>query len=438
MADLAGLPTGQALHDAVAELLPIPRSLTGDGVRATLDLVGAQLPLTVHEVPTGTPALDWEVPREWRLRRATLTAPDGTVVADTDAHLLHVVGYSVGVDVELDRADLEAHLHSDPAQPDVIPYRTSYYAEDWGFCLPDRVRRGLPDGRYHARVDATLADGHLTYGEAVLPGTEPGEVLLTTHVCHPAMANDNASGIAVLAAIGAWLAARPSRRWTYRLLFLPGTIGALVWLSRHRDEVHRIVAGAVITGVGDRGRLTWKRSRRGDSLADRAVAAVLRDRGVDHQLLDFTPWGYDERQFASPGFDLPVGRLSRSVHGTYPEYHTSADDLDFVTPEALRGAAEVLADVVDVLERNRTWRNTQPYGEPQLGRRGLYPTIGGRTAQEQTLAMLWVLNQGDGTRDLVAVAERSGLPFATLADAADRLAAAGLLVPVDPAAATPP
>jgi aminopeptidase-like protein len=433
---------GADLHDAaqsrndrvlrrLTRVLPIARSLTGDGVRATLAVLAEELPIEVHEIASGTEVLDWTVPDEWNLRRATLTAPDGTVVADTDVHPLHVVGYSDPVELHIDRATLDAHLHSLPDRPDAIPYRTSYYHRTWGFCLPHRVREALPDGTYHARIDATLAPGALTLAELVIPGRTGRELLLTTHICHPAMANDNASGITVLAEVARELLARTEPlQHTVRCLFLPGSLGAITWLATHRDVVPRIAGGLVLTGLGDRGPLRYKRSRRGDTPIDRAAELVLAERGADlgSHVLEFSPYGYDERQFCSPGFDLAVGRLTRGVHGTFPEYHTSLDDLSFVDATQLDDAVGAVCTFVEVVDRDRTYVNLAPFGEPQLGRRGLYATVGGLVdARSVEMGLLWVLNQSDGTRSLVDIARRSGLPFRSIASAADALLTAGLL-----------
>ena len=422
--------TDGRLWQRVIDLYPIARSLTGDGVRATLARVASELPIEVHEIATGTAVLDWTIPDEWNLRRATLTAPDGRVVADTAVHALHVVGYSEPVDVRLDRAELEAHLFSLPDRPDAIPYRTSYYARSWGFCVSHRVRETLGPGNYHAHIDATLAPGALTYGELVLPGTEAREILLSTHACHPHMANDNTSGIAVLTELGLRLLARGPRRTGVRLLFAPGSLGAIAWLGTHRDVVSRIANGLVLTGLGNRGPLHYKRSQRSDTQTDRVAALVLGERGADlaDQMIDFSPYGYDERQYCSPGFDLAVGRLTRGLHGEYTEYHTSLDDLAFVDEAMLQDATDAVERFVDIIERDTTYTNLQPYGEPQLGRRGLYASIGGALdGRSVEMALLWVLNQSDGTRSLVDIATRSGLPFDAIARAADSLRAAGLL-----------
>ncbi|CUU58727.1 aminopeptidase-like domain-containing protein [Parafrankia irregularis] len=423
---------GHRLYDLVAALMPPMRSITGNGVRATLDLVRAalpaQVPLTVHEVPTGTPVLDWTIPREWNVAGARLIGPDGRVVLDAADNPLHLLGYSIPMRARMPLAELRHHLYSMPDRPDWVPYRTSYYNDAWGFCLTDRQLAALPDGEYQVEIDTSLTEGSLTYGEIVLPGTSDEEFLVTTHLCHPAMANDNSSGIAVAIELAAALAAR-TRRYTYRLLFIPGTIGSITWLALNPGVIGRIRHGLVLTGLGDRGAPTYKRSRRGDAIIDRATARALAETGRPHRIVDFSPYGYDERQFCSPGFDLPVGRFGRSQHGEYPEYHTSADNLEFVTPESLADSFSILRRTIEICEADRVWRNTSPYGEPQLGRRGLYRSIGATMNRASIeMGLLWVLNLADGTRGLLDIAERADLPFDAVANAADALAGVGLLV----------
>ncbi len=429
---------GAELHALAARLYPVPRSITGDGVRETLRIVGERIPLAVHEVPTGTSVLDWTVPREWNLREAYLADASGRRLVDTADLNLHVLGYSVPVRRRARLAELREHLFTLPDQPSLVPYRTSYYAERWGLCLSHDQLAALPeDEELEVVIDTTLADGSLSYGECVLEGTddEAGEVLVSCHVCHPSLANDNLSGITVATRLAELLAAVPHRH-TYRFVFVPGTIGAISWLARNEDAVERIRHGVVLTGVGDPGAPTYKRSRRGDATVDRAFAHALGQDGREHRLHDFSPWGYDERQYCSPGFDLPVGCLMRTPHGTYPQYHTSADDLSFITPEALGDTLDRVLAAFDVLERDAVLVNTSPYGEPQLGRRGLYGAIGGSAdKRERELAMLWVLNLSDGRHSLLDVADRSGMAFAVIADAAELLREHGLLAPGAPVAA---
>lgn len=370
--------------------------------------------------------LDWTVPREWTLRDAFIADAAGRRVVDVRASNLHVMSYSTPVDATMRLDELCPHLHSIPEHPTWIPYRTSYYAEAWGFCLTDEVLQHMDAGPYRVRIDSTLAAGSLTYGECILPGATDEEVILSAHVCHPSLANDNLSSIAIATFLASELAQR-EHRYTYRILFAPGTIGAIAWLAQHESALGRIRHGLTLACLGDRGPMTYKRTQRGTAPIDRAVAHVLTGRAPDAQLIDFVPYGYDERQFNSPGFDLPVGALSRTPYGQYPQYHTSADDLDFVSADALSDSLDVLRQVIYVLERDRTYINLFPKGEPQLGRRGLYPATGGPELARRQLAMLWVLNQSDGSHSLLDVAERSGMAIDELAEAAVALEARGLL-----------
>lgn len=406
-------------------LYPLPRSITGDGVRATLAALRTVVPLAVHEVPTGTAVLDWEVPPEWRVREAWVAGPDGRRIADFAVHNLHLVGYSRPFRGVLPLAALQEHLHSDPDRPDVIPYRTSYYADRWGFCLrhADRVR--LPPGDYTVCVDTELGPGSLSYGEFVHRGTGPGEAIVYTHTCHPSLANDNVSGMVVAAWLARFVAAAP-RRLTWRFVFGPGTIGSITWLARNAAVLPRVEAGFVLGLVGDAGPLRYKRSFGGRSPVDRAAAALLAA-GPPGTVTDFDPWGYDERQFGSPGFRLAVGRLTRSAEEGYPQYHSSADDLALLSGESLRGALEFAAGLVTLVDANRTLRSLAPYGEPQLGRRGLYRSLGGPPSADLQRALLWVLSLADGSHDVIDVVARSGLPAAAVLEACAALAGAGLL-----------
>ena len=425
--DSPGGNPGRELYELVAELYPICRSITGDGVRQTLEVVGRRIDLDVHEVPTGTQVLDWTVPREWNIRDAWVKDPSGRRVIDFQASNLHVVSYSVPVRATMPLAELKRHLFTLPEHPDWVPYRTSYYAEDWGFCASQRLVDSLPEGDYQVLIDSTLQDGHLTYGEHLLEGRTEEEVLISCHLCHPSLANDNLSGIAVATRL-AQLLGRSQPRYSYRFLFIPGTIGSITWLALHQGQIGRIRHGLVLACVGDPGRLIYKRSRRGNATIDRVMAHVLARSGRPHRIAEFEPYGYDERQFCSPGFNLPVGCLSRTPYAQYPEYHTSADDLGLVRPESLEDSLQVCWEAVTLLEANRSYLNLNPMGEPQLGRRGLYGSIGGRSdAEERQMAMLWVLNQSDGQHSLLDIAERSNLPFALIAETATTLEEAGLL-----------
>ncbi|WP_313528115.1 DUF4910 domain-containing protein [Shinella sp.] len=417
---------GDELHALVSRLFPIGRSITGEGVRRTLAILSEHVDLAVREVPTDTEVFDWAVPQEWTVRDAYVRAANGKVVVDLAASNLHLVGYSEPVARRMPLSELRSHIHTLPDQPDLIPYRTSYYSRSWGFCMAHRDYLALEEGDYDVFIDTTLAAGALTYGEAFLPGETEREVLLTAHICHPSLANDNCSGLAVLALVARALGRRRNR-FGYRFLFAPGTIGALCWLAANEAGLSRIDHGLVVSCVGDGGGPVYKRSRRGNAMIDRAMEGVRCD-GRTVTMLDFSPFGYDERQFCSPGFDLPVGLLQRSAFGTFPEYHTSADNLDFVRPEHLASSFRMIMDIIDVIETDRVPLNLSPKGEPQLGRRGLYSATGGhKTTSDITMAYLWVLNLADGSHSLLDIARRSGLPFSAIAAAATRLEECGLL-----------
>ncbi len=419
MTDASVADRGAILHSHVAALYPICRSITGAGLRATLHYIDARIGLTLTEVASGTPVLDWTIPPEWSVRGARLATLDGRTLVDFADHTLHLLSYSTPMHGVVRRAELERHLHSLPGQPELIPYRTAYYRPDWGFCLSHRQRDALTEDAYRVDIDTTLAPGSLTYGECVLPGEEAGEVLFSAHACHPSLANDNLAAIAVAIELARLLAAR-RRRFTYRFLFAPGTIGAIAWLAANRDAPARIRHGLVLSCLGDPAAPTYKQSRRGDAPIDRYAAHVLAGRG---RIMPFAPTGYDERQYGSPGFDLPVGCLMRSPGGSFPEYHTSADNAEFVRPAALADSLAVLLDIVALIEGDTCWRNTAPFGEPQLGRRGLYGD------ELDRMALLWLLNLSDGRHTLFDIAERAGRPFAAVAAAAAAAARAGLLVP---------
>ena len=423
-----GQDAGERMHALATELFPICRSITGDGVRETLREMGERIPITVHEVPSGTEVLDWTIPDEWNITDAYIAA-NGERLVDFRASNLHVVGYSEPVRATLSRAELEPHLHTFAGNPDWIPYRTSFYRRTWGFCLAENQLTRLGDGPYEVVIDSTLAPGALTYGECFLPGESDAEVLVSTHICHPSLANDNLSGIALVAELVAALEAG-DRRLSYRFLFIPGTIGSIAWLARNADVVQRVSAGFVVACVGDPGPLTYKRSRRGDALVDRAAAHVV-GRSANGRIFDFVPWGWDERQFNSPGFDLPIGCLTRSLEGEFAGYHSSGDDLQLIRPAHMEESLRAALAIVDVLEHDRRYRNLAPMGEPQLGRRGLYRGVGGPEPGSEQLAMLWVLNLSDGRHSLLDVAERSGLSFGEIALAADQLREGGLLAEVE-------
>jgi len=420
-------PDGTAMMRLAGELYPICRSITGDGVRRTLGVLKRHIPVEVTEVPTGTRVLDWTVPREWNIRGAHIARLDGTRVVDFADHNLHILQYSQPMDRVVPMAELQKHLHTMPDRPDWIPYRTSYSGETWGFCLTQRQRDAMTDASYRVVIDSTLADGHLTYGECTVPGATEDTVLLSCHVCHPSLANDNVAGMAVAAMLARHLlAARP--RLTYRFLFVPATVGSITWLARNEDTLGRVKHGLVLSCLGDAGGMTYKQSRRGNAEIDRIAAHVLKHDPTPHRIAPFIPYGYDERQYCSPGFDLPVGCLLRTPNGQYPEYHSSADNLSLLRADSLAHSLDVLKRIVQVIEGDGVYRNLSPKGEPQLGRRGLYSKTGGhRSVADDQMALLWVLNQADGTHSLLDTAERADLPFARIRAAADALAGVSLL-----------
>lgn len=412
---------GHELHALIAELYPICRSITGGGVRETLDRLKRLIPLAIHEVPSGTHVFDWTVPLEWNVRDAYVKNSQGERVIDFRMSNLHLVSYSEPVHEKMSLGALKEHLFTLPENPDWIPYRTTYYKRNWGFCLSHRQFLDLREGQYEVLVDTRLEPGHLTYGELYYPGETTDEVLISAHVCHPSLANDNLSGVSLAGFLARHISQAP-RRYSYRFLFIPGTIGAITWLSLNESRASRIKHGLVLAGVGDAGPLSYKKSRRGNTEIDRVAAHVLRKRDPKSQVLEFSPYGYDERQYCSPGFDLPVGRLSRTPHGTFPQYHTSADDLSFVRPEMLGESFSACVSILSILEKNRTYLNTNPKCEPQLGERGLYRTVGGSTNdQSEEMATLWILNFSDGHHSLLEIAEKSHLDFDVVQRSAERL-----------------
>jgi aminopeptidase-like protein len=451
---LAGAPAGGLLEDAgigeeifalAAEIYPICRSITGEGVRQTLAHLSRHIDLEVHEVPTGTEVFDWTIPREWTIRDAWINDAAGKRILDFKSCNLHVLNYSRPVRAKLPLDELKKHIFTLPGQPDLIPYRTSYYADNWGFCMAHDQLTALPDGIYEVVIDASLEDGSLTYGEYLHRGETEEEFLFSAHICHPSLANDNCSGLALLTHLAKRLAAVHTR-YSYRFLFAPGTIGAIAWLARNEHRVNRIRHGLVLSCVGDGGGPTYKKSRQGDTFIDRVMTHVLRHASASPTILDFLPYGYDERQYCSPGFNLPVGLFQRSQFGTFPEYHTSADNLEFIRPEHLASSYRMIVAALEIAEGDWRPRSTSPKCEPQLGRRGLYSTLGGdKDGPAKSMAFLWILNLADGRHSLLDIAERAKLPFEIVAEAARLLRESGLLVedssdtrPIAPTKGLPP
>lgn len=427
-AKAAASKCGSQMHSLMATLYPICRSITGEGVVQTLNLIKKEIPLTINMLPTGTKVFDWDIPREWNIRQAYIKNSKGEKILDFENSNLHVLNCSTPIDKSVTLAELKEHLYTLPEHPDWIPYRTSYYKEDWGFCMSHRQLQQLPEDLYDVFIDSSLKNGYLTYGEYYIPGERPEEVLISTRICHPSMCNDNLSGICVATYLVKELRRR-KLRYSYRFLFIPGTIGAIAWLSFNESIIHRIRHGLTVSLLGIGESFTYKRSRRGDTEIDQVVEAVLRATGSRHKVLKFSPYGDDERQFCSPGFNLPMGCLMRTPFEEYPEYHTSADNLELIDPDALDKSLSLLCQVVDVLEANKSFVNVLPKGEVHLGKRGLYHSVGGDpSGRGHQLALLWVLNYSDGHHSLLDISQASGISFETIIQAANELLAHKLLV----------
>jgi aminopeptidase-like protein len=414
------------MHQWATDLFPIARSLTGPGVRQTLAYLQKLVPeLTVQSVPSGTKAFDWTVPPEWTIRDAFIADEAGERVVDFRKSNLHVLGYSQPIEGWFSREELDKHLYSLPEMPTAVPYVTSYYAPRWGFCVSHEQRQRLGDARYFVKIDSELnPHGVLNYGEIVLPGESPSEVLLSTYVCHPSMGNNELSGPMVATALARWLAGCEKRRHTYRIIFIPETIGSIVYLSRNMEHLKRhLVAGFVLTCVGDERAYSYMPSREGNTLADRQA---FRDLGISPVNYSFLDRGSDERQYCSPGVDLPVCSIMRSKYGIYPEYHTSLDDLTLISQAGLEGALKVYQRAIELLEANRTYAAVTPC-EPQLGKRGLYPTTSTKTSGEQVRTMMNVLAYADGTSDLLTLAGTIGADALECAAIAEKLRSHDLL-----------
>ena len=422
------LEAGSGMFKLMGDLYPLCRSITGNGLRDSLRMIQRHIPLELHEVPTGTPVFDWNIPKEWNIRDGYVRAPNGEKIVDFQRSCLHVVNYSVPVRAKLPLAKLKEHLHSLPDHPDWVPYRTSYYKETWGFCLSQRTLESLEEGEYEAVIDSSLEDGNLTYGECHLKGATEDEVLISSHCCHPSLCNDNLSGMVLTTFLAKYLQTC-KLRYSYRFIFAPGTIGAITWLAQNESKTSRIKHGLVAACVGDKGKFKYKKSRRGDAEVDKAVVHALKHSGQDYAVSDFTPYDYDERQYCSPGFNLSVGSLTRTPHDAYAENHTSADNMDFVGPEYLAGSFQVYSNVLGILEQNKKYLNTNPKCEPRLGKRGLYGAFGGKKdANTYELAMQWTLNFSDGQHTLLDIADKSGFRFEVIKEAAFKLLEHNLLV----------
>jgi len=405
---------GGEIYDLMTDLFPIPRSTTGNGVRETLRRIGKIIPMDVHEVPTGTRVLDWVVPKEWNIKDAYVKNTKGERVIDYQKSNLHIVNTSMPVKKKMRLEELKEHLHTLPDRPDWIPYRYSHYNENWGFCLNYKDYIALEDDEYEVCIDSTLEDGSLTYGECYLPGEIEEEVLVSCHVCHPSLANDNLSGIAIATFLAQQLKTM-NHRYSYRFLFVPSTIGAITWLALNEANVDKIMHGLVLSCLGDPGNSTYKKSRRENAIIDRAMMQVLKHSGLNYEIREFAPYGYDERQFNSPGFNIPAGLFMRTPHDCYPQYHTSGDNLDLVKPDALADSYQKILSTFDILENEGVYVSQNQKGEAHLGRRGLYRQMSGQADERlDELPVLWVMNYSDGEHSLLDIAEKSGFEFARI------------------------
>lgn len=418
-----------SLYKLIERLYPICRSITGDGVRETLQIIKERIPLQILETPTGTKVFDWEVPKEWNINEAWIKNPNGEKIINFADSNLHVLNYSIPVDKKLSLDELKKHLHTLPEQPDLIPHKTSYFKKQWGFCLAHNQLMSLEEGTYHAYIDSTLEDGSLTHGELFIEGNKKEEVIISSHICHPSLCNDNLSGISIAVHLAEYLLEQQELNYSYRFLFIPATIGSINWLAHNEDEVKHIRYGLVLSCLGDPGEtMTYKKSRKGDAKIDLIVMKALTDSKGEFEVQDFSPSGYDERQFCSPAFDLPVGLLMRTPHGEFPEYHTSADNLEFIKPEALSDSLSKLESIIYMIENNRKYLNLNPKCEPNLGKRGLYKLTGGKTQYEvDQMAILWVLNLSDGKHTLLDISNRANLNFKKIKKAAEALGRVNLL-----------
>ncbi|MHC5769154.1 MAG: DUF4910 domain-containing protein [Nostoc sp.] len=415
------------IYQLISDLYPICRSITGDGFRESLKILQQYISLSVHEVPTGTEVFDWTVPNEWNIKDAYIKNSQGEKIVDFNNSNLHVVNYSIPIHKKISLQELKSHLFTLADYPNWIPYRTSYYKESWGFCLTHNQYLQLNDEEYEVCIDSSLQPGYLTYGEYYIPGDSTDEVLISCHACHPSLCNDNLSGIAIATFIAKYLS-QTTQRYSYRFLWIPGTIGSITWLALNEAKVNNIKHGLVLTCLGDAGNFTYKKSRRGDTEIDKVAAYVLKNSKQDHKIIDFFPYGYDERQYCSPGFNLAVGCFMRSPHGSFPEYHTSADDLNFVQPQYLAESFFQCHSMLYILNNNEIYYNKNPKCEPQLGKRGIYRAVGGnKDSGLNEMAILWVLNLSDGQHTLLDIAERSGMSFDVIKSAADTLLTHDLL-----------
>ena len=418
---------GNEMHDLMEKLYPICRSITGNGVRKTLSHIKEHIPIQIHEVPTETKVFDWTIPKEWNIKDAYIKNSKGEKIVDFKKSNLHILNYSIPIKKKIPLNELKKHLFTLPKHPDWIPYLTSYYNENWGFCITQKQYDQLPDDDYEVVIDSTLENGSLTFGEFYIKGKSEEEVLITCYICHPSLCNDNLSGTVLLTFLAKHLM-KFDLKYSYRFLFIPETIGAITWLSLNEKKISKIKHGLVATCVGDSGNSTYKKSRQGNAIIDKVVEKVLSESGQPYEIIDFFPSGSDERQFCSPAFDMPVGSLVRTLYGRFSQYHTSADNLDFVKPEYLQDSFSKYFKTVFILENNVTYLNLNPKCEPQLGRRGVYRSIGGqKDGGLNETAIFWILNLSDGNNSLLDISNKSGIEFDLIKNLSDELFSINLL-----------
>jgi aminopeptidase-like protein len=419
--------TGQEMFQLMTKLYPICRSITGNGVRQTLAEIKNHIDLKVSEIPTNKKVFDWTIPKEWNISDAYVLDPKGNKVVDFKKSNLHVVSYSVPISKKMPLEELKQHIHTLPDQPNTIPYLTSYYKDDWGICMTHNEFLKLQDGEYEVVIDSSLKDGSLTYGEFLIKGKTSEEILISCYICHPSMCNDNLSGVVLATALAKQLS-KIQMNYSVRFLFIPETIGAITWLTLNEKNLSKLKHGLVATCLGDPGVSTYKKTKHGKAEIDRTVEFVLKNSGKQYQILDFFPTGSDERQFCSPGFNLPVGSLMRTPYGRFPQYHTSDDNLEFVKAEFLADTYRKYLNTIFVLENNKKYLNLNPKCEPQLGKRGLYRQTGGqKTSKDSEAAMFWLLSFSDGSHDLIDISGKSGIQFEVLHDVALKLQESKLL-----------
>ena len=405
---------GNQMYKLINHLFPICRSITGDGVRKTLKILQSHIDLKIHEVPSGTKVFDWIIPDEWNIKDAYVKDENGKKVIDFKENNLHVVGYSEPFHGKVNLEELEKHLYSLPNQSDLIPYVTSYYERRWGFCVSENQRKKLKKGIYEVKIDSTLKSGSLTYADLIIKGQSQKEILFSTYICHPSLANNELSGPVVATFLAKYFLGEKNNYYTYRFVFTPETIGTIAYLSEHVNELKKnVIAGYVITCIGDSGSFSYLQSRKEDTLVDRVTMHVLNNMEKEYKLYDYLSRGSDERQYCAPGIDLPVGSLMRTKYGEYPEYHTSGDNLDIIEPIELERSLEKLKLCVNVIENNRIYK-TRVKGEPQLGKRGLYPNISTKISGLKVRKMMNILAYCDGQHDLLWIAEKIGEPIMSL------------------------